>query len=351
MTSPLATNVKPADSRNPSVSKRASLWFLPFGQTGEANWKEFGNLIEPALNPAVTYLEHYTNRRGAKTRDRIEISEVKADFKFKIDELATEILQKIFGSSVTKASSTATLRDSAIYNNPGSGGAIQLPSDGLSSVIVRATNEEGNEVTYTADPLTTDTTDITAGGTLNNTTDPVVLVAASYPGTPTAVGSLIKIGSEILRITDFSGGNITLARAQLGTAAAAHANGVSIFKDAGGDYVAPLATGWVGFLPGGLLASGTTIPEVHIQWAKSVATEKFQLLDGTPIKGKAEFQILTKNGARIVATFNSVVIQNDGDIAFGDGSKWIETGLKLECLADSTGSLGDIHVIDAAATF
>lgn len=269
MTAPLVTNVRAADSRNPSVSKRASLWFLPAGLVGEANWGEFGNLIDPALNPIVKYLEHFTNRRGARTRDRIEISEVSAEMKFKIDEVSVINLQKLFGSSVAKASSTTTLRDGAVYNNPGNAGVITLPAGSLASVIVRSTNQEGAVTTYVA------------GGT---------------------------------------------------------------------DYTVDLTAGTV-TINAGALTDAVAVPEIHIQWSKSVATEKFQMFDGNTIKGSAQFVVLTKSGLRVAATFNSVVITNDGDIAFGDGSKWIETGIKMECLADNTGSLGDVHVINAAATF
>ncbi len=353
MTSPLIENVRPADPRNPSVAKRASLWWLPFGQTAESQWTEFGTIIDGALAPAIAYLEHYSNRRGAKTRDRIEISEVKADFKFKLDEVSSSNLAKIFGASADKAASTAVLRDGANFDNPGGGLSIALPAGSVSldGVIVRSTNEEGVVTTFDEDTLSTDTTDDTAGGTWNNTTNPITIVAASYPGTPTAVGSLIKVENEILRVSAFGGGNITLQRAQVGTTAAAHANGVSIFKDAGNDYVPDLTNGSIYILPAGDLNSASTVPQVHNHWWKTVATEKVQIFDGTPIRGKAQLIVLTKNGLRITATFNSVVITNDGDITFGDGSKWIECGLKMECLADGTGSLGDLHRIDASATF
>jgi len=270
MTAPLVSNVTAADSRNASVSKRASLWFLAAGLTGEANWSEFGTVINPALAPAITQLEHYTNRRGAKTRDRIEISEVKADMKFKLDELNMPNLQKAFGGSGGKpGASTVTVRDGQIFKNPGNAGVITLPAGSLSSVIVRSTNQEGSITTYVA------------GGT-------------DYT-------------------VDLTAGTVTIA--------------------------------------GGALTDGSAVPEVEIQWAKSVATETFQVFDGTPIRGQAQFQILTKNGIRMVITLNNVVISNDGDLTFGDGSQWVELGLKMECLADASGSIGSIHVIDAAATF
>lgn len=350
-TPPLLTNVKAADPRNPSVAKRVSLWLLLAGQVGEDKWTEFGTVIDGQLNPAIAYLEHYSNRRGAKTRDRIDISEIKADFQFKLDEVNAPNLQKIFGGSGSRSTGSAVIRDGIILGNPGGGGAIALPMSGLDSVIVRSTNEEGSVTSYDGDALATDTGDTAAGGDFNNTTDPIVIVAASYPGTPTVVGSFIKVGSEILKVTAFGGGNITLSRGALGTTPAAHVNGTQIFKDAGtGDYVSSLATGQIGILPAGDLSDGTAVEEVHVHMAKTVNTEKFQIFDGSTIKGKAQLQILTPGGLRMVATFNSVVITNQGAITIGDGSKWIECGVKMECLADSTGSLGDVHVLDAAAT-
>src|SRR3990167_6231938 len=66
----------------------------------------------------------------------------------------------------------------------------------------------------------------------NNTTDPLSIVAATYPNVPTGVGSLIRVENEIMRVTA-TGASLTLARAQSGTAAAMHANALDIFDGDG----------------------------------------------------------------------------------------------------------------------
>jgi hypothetical protein len=78
--------------------------------------------------------------------------------------------------------------------------------------------------------VTTNSTDVTAGGDFNNVTDPLLVVGAAvtYPGTNLALNNYIKIGTEILKVTVVAGNDRTFARAQFGTVAAAHANGVRI---------------------------------------------------------------------------------------------------------------------------
>jgi hypothetical protein len=352
MTSPLVANVKPGDSRNYGVAKRASLWFNPASDGSDAGWSEFGNLVDLSAVPDITELEHESDRRGARTRDRIEIAQVKLNLKLKLDEIAGSNLLKAFGGSAGRTASTAILKDGKIASNRAGGGtALASLGTTLATVIVRSPNEEGMVTTYDAETFATDSMDDTAGGTFNNTTDPITVVAATYPGMPTAVGTLIKIENEILRV-DATGANLTLSRGALGTTPAAHANGVSIFITGVGDYAVNLATGIIYVLVDGALADGTTVPEFHVYWTKSVATEKFQVFDGTPIRGQAQYQILTANGPRVVITLTNVTIKNDGDLTFGTGEKWIEMPLQLEALADSSGVIGYFHIIDAAvATF
>lgn len=270
MTSPLVTNVKAGDSRNYGVAKRASLWFNLASDGSDAGWEEFGNLVDLSAVPDISELEHESNRRGARTRDRIEISQVKLDLKFKVDEVAASILMKAFGGQGGKGASTVTLRDSKIVANPGGGNSLASIGTSLATVIVRSTNQEGAVTTYTG------------GGT---------------------------------------------------------------------DYSVNLTTGVISIIASAALDSIVTVPEIHVYWTKSVATEKFTLFNGTPIRGQAQYQVLTESGARIVITLTNVTIKNDGELTFGTGEKWIEMPLSLEALADSSGVLGYFHVIDAAATF
>lgn len=75
-----------------------------------------------------------------------------------------------------------------------------------------------------------DTTEVTQGGDFDNITDPLVILAADYPAITFAVDQYFKIGDEILKVTIVAGGNVTLARGQLFSTNAAHADGVAIFN-------------------------------------------------------------------------------------------------------------------------
>jgi len=75
-----------------------------------------------------------------------------------------------------------------------------------------------------------DTTEATQGGDFNNTTDPLVILAADYPAITFAVNQYFKIGDEILKVTIVAAGSVTLARAQFLTVAAVHADAVVIYN-------------------------------------------------------------------------------------------------------------------------
>jgi hypothetical protein len=78
-----------------------------------------------------------------------------------------------------------------------------------------------------------DTTNNTQGGDFNNVTDPLTVVNAvvNYPSCSFAAGKFFRIASEIIKVTLVAGNDVTFARAQQGTAVAAHANGLDIFRD------------------------------------------------------------------------------------------------------------------------
>lgn len=269
MVSPLVANVKPGDSRNYGVAKRASLWFNLASDGSDAGWTEFGNLVDVSAVPDISKLEHESNRRGARTRDRIEIAQVKLNLDFKLDELNTPNLMKAFGASGSKSSSTATLRDSKVVTNPGGTAALATIGTNLATLIVRSVNNEGSQVTYA---LTT-------------------------------------------------------------------------------DYTVNLTTGVITIVGSGALTDASAVPEIHLYWSKSINTEKFQIFDGTPIRGQAQYQVLTASGARIVITLPSVTLQNNGALSFGTGEKWVEMPLQMEALSDSSGVVGYFHVVNAAEVF
>ena len=354
MASPLLSNVRPADKRNYQTAKRASFWFRKAGLTGEANFTELGNLIDPAKRVVQELLEHYSNRRGQRSLDRTDLVSQKLELDFSVDELTIETLVRAFGGNdAGKSAGSVKVRDGAIYTNPGVLEEITLKMQGINGddVVVRETKLEGTPTTYDVDPLTTDTADNTAGGDFNVLTNPLSIVAATYPGVVATVGALIKVEDEIMKVSAVGGGNITLERGALGTTIAMHANALDIYETAGtNDYVVDETNGKVYIILGSALAVPGDVPEVHVQYTKTVTTEKCALFDGITLRGEAQFQILTKNGSRLVWVLPDVEIRNNGDVAMGSGQDWLRIPLKVNVLADEDGDFGEVHLIDARQT-
>ncbi len=97
-------------------------------------------------------------------------------------------------------------------------------------VVSAETVTIGTEV-YEVEIVNTDSTDNTAGGSFN-TTAVVTVLAATYPGLSTTLGSLIRIENEILRLIG-TGTYLTYSRGASGTTAATHANALDIYKGDG----------------------------------------------------------------------------------------------------------------------
>ncbi len=97
--------------------------------------------------------------------------------------------------------------------------------------------------------FTADSGDDTQGGEFNNTTDPltVAISGANYPNLNgvLAVGDIVHIEAEYLRVTVVAGDNITFARGAEGSSAAAHADAVDIYMSSNpfttpGNYIAQI---------------------------------------------------------------------------------------------------------------
>lgn len=115
-------------------------------------------------------------------------------------------------------------------------------------LAVAADVVDGQKVTVGADvfeveAVATDSTDDTDNDDFNSTDDPLTVVDAvlTYSHITFAVGKLIAIEGEILRVSVKDGNDVTFLRGQSGTTAAAHADGNDVFKGngiAGGSTVA-----------------------------------------------------------------------------------------------------------------
>ena len=90
----------------------------------------------------------------------------------------------------------------------------------------------GSDV-YEVEIVNTDSNDDTAGGSWNNTTDPltVSMVVGTYASLngALAVGDLIRVENEIMRVTVVDGDDVTYARGVSGTTTAVHADANDIY--------------------------------------------------------------------------------------------------------------------------
>lgn len=161
--SDLVANVRAADPRNYQLPGRVSLFFRKAGSLLNADWKEFGNIISPAIAPLIERLDHFSQRRGTRAKDRSLISQRGATLNFSIDEINLENLQFLFGSTATPTDKVIQVNDSKIEVNPGANGVVDLKVTDLvpSSIIVRTAHLElvdtvtfSEFVDYTVNPAT-----------------------------------------------------------------------------------------------------------------------------------------------------------------------------------------------------
>lgn len=267
------SNIKSSDPRNYQLPGSVCLFFRKKGSVINADWKSVGNVIDPAIAAEIERLEHFSQRRGKRAKDREVVSSRAATLNFSIDEINRDTLEWMFGTHDSHADSTVVTKNEGVFTNPGGGFSIDLGSnaDGLlaGSVVVRGINlEPAAGPTIFANP-------------------------AAY--------TVDTVNGEI---------DITVA---------------------------------------GPLDPGPS--EVHVFWEKTVNTQKFEVFPGTVVEGEAQFQVMTPGGIQYVLTMKSVSIINNGDVTIGDGTAFQEVPLSLSILVDTTGKLGELHIVDDADKF
>lgn len=133
-----------------------------------------------------------------------------------------------------------------------SAAAAEVPAAAAHNTLFLAADVVSAEtITFGADVyeieiVNTDSTDNTQGGDFVPLTNPLVVVDAvtNYPGVfARAVGDLIRIGTEIMRITVKGAADMTFQRGVSGTTIATHADAADIFI--GDGIVAGIAVGLV----------------------------------------------------------------------------------------------------------
>lgn len=145
-------NLRGANPLNYQLPGRVSLWVRSKGSTEDADWREVGNVIDPSLSPQIERLDHHSQRRGARAKDRSEIQSRGGTLNFTVDEFNQHNMQYALGSNNSSSEDTIDMLDSKTHDNPGSGGTIDLKEEDIEdgSVIVRTAAIE-EEVTYTVD--------------------------------------------------------------------------------------------------------------------------------------------------------------------------------------------------------
>ncbi len=111
-------------------------------------------------------------------------------------------------------------------------GQISVNSLRVATDVVSAETVTIGSDVYEVEIVNTDSTDTCVGGSWNQSTAPVTVLAATYPNLSTTVGSLIKVDSEMLRLAS-AGTYLVYTRAASGTTAAAHVNTTAIYKGDG----------------------------------------------------------------------------------------------------------------------
>jgi hypothetical protein len=141
-------NVQTGDPRNPTIAGRVSVWHRIKGSTAAADWKEFGNIIDPNIAAELERLAHFSTRRGTRSKDRELVTSRSARLTFKIDEINLQNLQFAFGSKANPATDTVDISEGKIFPNPGNGLTINLGEVDIKNVIVRSVSLDGAVTTY-----------------------------------------------------------------------------------------------------------------------------------------------------------------------------------------------------------
>ena len=168
-------------------------------------------------------------------------------------------------------------------------------------------------------------TTINEGGTFTNS-DTTLTVTSSNPGHQIAANDFILIEEEILKVTNVSTNDLTVTRAQEGTAAATHADGTTVFLIVGNASSADDFVGWGD-------AASVTVPGAQIRtWSHDNFGEDLIInprdsglfywdkTDGTTARAVELSATSLFSGEKSVPTIAKQVLVSDIDrhvIAFG----------------------------------
>lgn len=165
-------NIRSSDPRNYQLPGSVCLFFRKKGSVADADWKSLGNIIDPAIAAELERLEHFSQRRGSRAKDKEVVSERSATLNFSIDEINRDNLQFMFGreGGHTNQDDVDTLHE-GVFTVPAAGSDIDLGMTNIvgASVVVRSLELEPVETTYatpadyTVTPATGKITIVAAG--------------------------------------------------------------------------------------------------------------------------------------------------------------------------------------------
>ena len=168
--------------------------------------------------------------------------------------------------------------------------------------------------TYQIDIINTDSTDDTAGGNWNNTTDPLTVDCTGMAILALGVGDLLRIENEIMKVTgiDPATDEYTFARGRCGTTAAAHADAEDIYiSDAPGMLDIPI--GMVATLTPTVFAAALE------QEVEEESTHNLAVLITTPAVGDCNVEVVAVSQQALITT---------GETLSGVGNIWQASGVR-----------------------
>lgn len=342
-------NKRTSNPDNLSTAEGVQLWTRKKDSVDPADWKSLGIAKDISINAESVALEHFSNYRGARAKDREVTTERKLSIDFTLEEINIDNLKLAFGFGIENDAEAGTkeIPFEKTVTNPGAGVEAELGQSPIQNLVVRSSSLE-DDVTYDEATLTVDTTEDTENAEFNAVTSPLVVVAAvvTYSAITFVVGQYVKIGSEILRVSAINGNDVTFQRAQLGTTNAVHANGVSIFIASAGDYIVNETTGiWAPILDGAL--DSLDVTEVHLFFEKVVNVKKFEIFPADTVEVELKLVILGEGGTpQVYGPFESATLKNNGAIPIGDGSDWEGIPMTASVTIDTSGTFGDLGVIN-----
>jgi hypothetical protein len=148
----MGSDLRAANPTNYQIVGRVSLWFRKKGDTEAKDFFEFGNIIDPSFAPLIERLDHFSQRRGVRAKDRSEIISRSATLNFTIDEINQTNLLAAFGSSETPEDAELPMHDSKSFDNKGGDTECDLDEEDIDegTVVVRTAALEEEE-TFTED--------------------------------------------------------------------------------------------------------------------------------------------------------------------------------------------------------